>query len=132
MSISAVLLAGLLLSTAAFGQGSGRAVMRVSVKIVQWPSVASSSPATVGPVPGRGSRLGSLTLERVESNRVLIHISQAITLRSSDGEDVTMDVRSKWKRLNSQAVRIFLQGYWGNQLSSGSYSGELETTLEYF
>lgn len=131
MFILAVLLA-VLSTTAVFGQGSGRAVMRVSVEIVQGPSVALNSPAIVGPVLGRVYRLGSLTLARMEPNRILVKISNEIVLKSSDGKEVKMDIRSRKKRLGHHEIRIFLLGYWGRQSSPRSYRGQIETTIEYF
>ncbi len=121
--------------TFAEAQGTARATMKVSVKVVQGVSTTVDTQSSlIFSERGIKGELASVTINGAEDRQILVSSDSDLQLVNQKGHKVMVPVsmtnRAETERLNLQ----FLSEYQSlrNEQYTGEYAGTLETTIEYY
>lgn len=110
---------------------NSQATMRVSVKVVSGTSIETSQPdIAILSEPG-DSKLGNIALNGIDSENTFITISEEILLKDSEGNEINLDISSQKQYNEDHFTSISFEGSSKRKMKSGSYRGELITTIQY-
>ena len=114
-----------------FAQGA-EARMRVSVEVVEGSSITLDQPDQVFLKENEPANLGVITLRGIDKDAVVINSAESLTLIDKNGNEMTVKVQADRKMDSQKNERIAYKGEPGGEMLSSSYTGRLETTIEYF
>jgi hypothetical protein len=120
-----------LIPAAALAQGA-EARMRVSVEVVEGSSITLDQPDQVFLKENEPANLGVITLRGIEKDGVVINSAETLTLIDKNGNEMTVKVQADRKMDSQKNERISYKGEPDGGILSSSYTGRLETTIEYF
>jgi len=106
--------------------------MRVSVEVVEGSSITLDQPDQVFLKENEPANLGVITLRGIDKDGVVINSAESLTLIDKNGNEMTVKVQADRKMDSQKNERIAYKGEPGGEMLSSSYTGRLETTIEYF
>lgn len=105
--------------------------MRVSVRVVSGTSIETSQPEVAILSETGDSELGNMELKGIDSGDALITISEEILLKDSKGNKINLDISTQKRYNEDHFASISFKGSSKRMMKSGSYRGELTTTIQY-
>ncbi len=110
---------------------SSQSTMRVSVRVVSGTSVETIQPDVAMLYESSDTDLGNMDLKGIDSQNVIISISEEVLLRDSNGNEINLDISTQKSYKEDQSASIRLIGSSKERMKSGSYNGKLTTTIQY-
>lgn len=130
-SIGILILLLIVCAVVSKAQSSAQATMQVSVRIVSGYSVETVQPDFITIARENLSNLGRLVMKGIQSGNVILQNSDAITLRSKEGDEMMISILSQRERSTDDSESISYKGISMGGSINSVYRGELDTTVEY-
>lgn len=110
-------------------QNAAQATMRVSVTVVSSSAINVEKPEIVLLFENEKSDLGTVNFQGFEKGDVFINNDNEIVLTDKNGNEVTMNIQ---RNNINDAKSIQFKGKSEGLMMSSVYTGELNTSVEYF